>query len=167
MRRTVRMDIASEFDDFVRAVWPRLNRSLVLHTGEQEAASDLAQEALARAWEQWGNIRQPEAWIFAVAFNLSRSRWRRLKLRGHVPVDEATLASSDTESAILVRNAVRRLPPRRREAVIRRYYLDQSLEAIATDMGCSIGTTKASLSQALSQLRSRIEEMSDDAALTR
>jgi len=68
---------AAAFCDEIRG---RLVGSLYLYCGDRPLAEELAQEALARTWERWDQVSamaSPEAWTFATARNLARSRFRR------------------------------------------------------------------------------------------
>jgi len=43
-------------------------------------AEEIAQEALARAWERWDVVSlmsSPDGWTYRVAFNLAKSHYRR------------------------------------------------------------------------------------------
>ena len=51
-----------------------------------------------------------------------------------------------------VLTALRRLPPRQREAVVLRYYLDMTEDQTATAMGVSRGTVKSATSRGLAAL---------------
>ena len=115
---------------------PRLVGSLALYCGDRGVAEDLAQEALARAWARWRHVSAldvPERWVYRTAFNLARSRFRRLAVeqRVHrlVPVPSPL---PDTATAVAVRAAVSALPARQRAAIVARYYLDLDVAASAT-----------------------------------
>src|SRR5260221_3736993 len=72
-------DAAEELTKLCERIHPRLVGALTLHCGDPDTAADVAQEALARAWERWDRVRAtdaPEAWVFRVAFNLTASRFR-------------------------------------------------------------------------------------------
>jgi RNA polymerase sigma factor (sigma-70 family) len=59
----------------------------------------------------------------------------------------------DHAQAVAVRQAVAALPPRRRAALVLRYYLDLSVADTAEVMGCSQGAVKALSAQAVTKLR--------------
>ena len=44
------------FERFFEVEYPRLARALLLLTGDPREAEDLAQEALARAFERWARV---------------------------------------------------------------------------------------------------------------
>lgn len=95
---------------------PRLVGSLTLYCGDLGVAEDLAQEALARAWGRWRHVSTldaPERWVYRTAFNLARSRFRRLAVERRVHrLAPAAGSLPDTATAVAVRAAVSALPPR-------------------------------------------------------
>src|SRR5207247_4027686 len=78
--RPVEREVSLRFDDFFADEYPRLGRALYLLTGDREEAEDLAQELMARAYERWDRIQtmaSPAGYVYRVATNLHRRRWRR------------------------------------------------------------------------------------------
>jgi RNA polymerase sigma-70 factor (ECF subfamily) len=80
---TLLTDDRTPADGLSNGMWcrcPRLVGALALHCGDRGTAEELAQEALARAWQRWTQVQQmqnPSAWIYRVAFNLATSWFRR------------------------------------------------------------------------------------------
>jgi len=71
------------------------------------------------------------------------------------------------ESAVLTREerdeimrAVRRLPPRQREALVLRFYLDLPAEETATTMGISPSSVRSATHRALASLGRMLQEQS-------
>jgi DNA-directed RNA polymerase specialized sigma24 family protein len=99
------------FEEFVRAVEPRLRRALIGCRGIDLAQEGVA-EALAFAWEHWTEVRtldNPAGYLFRVG--QSRTR-RRSQPRLPAP---ATLRIPDVEPALIP--ALLALPERQRTAV--------------------------------------------------
>jgi RNA polymerase sigma factor (sigma-70 family) len=154
--------VALDAATFCRSLYPRLVGALSLCCRNRDDATELAQETLSRVIEHWGGLRahdDPEAWAFRTGFNLANSRWRRRavarrfeELRRRRPEDESSTADG-TDEAIDVRRAVAALPPRQREVVAFRYFLDCSVAETALRMGCAEGTVKALTHQAIDALR--------------
>jgi RNA polymerase sigma-70 factor (sigma-E family) len=139
-------------------VRPNLVGALALHCGDRGLAEEVAQDALARTWERWTNVQRmsnPTAWTYRVAFNLATSWFRRraAETRARQRDQPVQPAYPDHAQAIAVRAAIAALPPRRRTAVVLRYYLDLSVADTAEVMGCSSGTVKALCTQATATLR--------------
>lgn len=146
---------------FCRAIHPRLVGSLRLYLGDVESARELAQDALVRVIERWPQVQamdHPEAWTYRVAFNLARSRLRRVLAEGRARRRAGEPPTSswgvDVASVLAVRAAVGALPARQRQAVVLRFYSDLTIDQIGEAMGCRPGTVKAHLHQGLTALRS-------------
>jgi RNA polymerase sigma factor (sigma-70 family) len=141
---------------FCGRVRPRLVGALILYCGDAAVAEELAQDALLRAWTRWRHIDDPEPWTYRVAFNLARSRFRRLaaERRAHqrVGVDQA-YALPDVASAVVLRAAVAQLPDRQRAALVARFYLGLDVAGAAAALSCAPGTVKALTHQAVERLR--------------
>jgi RNA polymerase sigma-70 factor, ECF subfamily len=67
-----------DFDTFFATEYQRLFEVLYLLTRDRAEAEDLAQEAMARAYERWSGIRDPSRYVYRTAFNLHRTLRRRL-----------------------------------------------------------------------------------------
>jgi len=106
---------------------------------------DIAQEAFARLIRKHGSLRSSEAalaYVRASVCNLTRNRHRHLRVvRLRTP---AAHHEDSSEQVVMVREdhrevlaALAGLPPRRREAIVLRYWLDLSEREIAAAMGVS------------------------------
>lgn len=125
--------------------------------GDRAEAEDIAQDTLARAYLSWWRVSgHAGAWVARVAANLAIDRWRR---RSRAPRPQAAEPAQDlyaAERVDLVR-ALRSLPRRQREVVVLRYLADQSEEAVATALGCSVGSVKTHASRGLAALRTKFD----------
>jgi RNA polymerase sigma-70 factor (sigma-E family) len=120
--------------------------------GDRATAEDIAQEALARAYQHWSRISAyRQAWIARVAGNLAIDQIRRRR-----PQLQAA-QQSDAEVILIERLDLQRallgLPKRQRDAVVLRYIADLSEADVATLLGCSPGTVKSHLNRGTSRLR--------------
>ena len=163
--------------EFLIASYPRIVAAIALTTGSREVAEDAVQEALARAWERSAHgdtIESLPAWVTKVAINLSRSRFRRMRIESRAVDDLAkrdrTAHSDDApEDRVAIEGAIRALPVRQREVTVLRYYLGMSVSELAVTLGVSEGTVKTSLHRARGSLAAQLgesidEEVPDDAA---
>lgn len=146
-------------------VYPRLARSMASYCGDPAVGEEIAQEALARAWERWDAVSAmdaPAMWVYRTGLNLARSHWRRrLRERRSLErsgLDRFTAAAPEQSWAdsVAVRQAIARLPSRQRSAVVLRYHGDLSVDDTARVMGCAAGTVKALTHQALDRLRAEL-----------
>lgn len=147
-------------EDLCASIRDRLVGALTLATGDRAVGEELAQEALARAWQRWsqvGAMDSPEAWTFRVGFNLAGS-WRRraaAERRAHRRRGEPSVVHDDPDGAEVeaVRAAVAGLPARQRAVIVARFYLGHDVAGAAALLGCAEGTVKASTAHALANLR--------------
>lgn len=145
-----------------------LGYSMRLTSGHRERAEDLVQETLIRAWRhpesldpQRGAVRP---WLFAVVRNLAvdahRARLARPAETGDEPVADLP-ADDDLERALLaweVADALARLSPEHRAALVEVYYRGHSVAEAAQVLGVPAGTVKSRTFYALRALRLVLEE---------
>lgn len=125
-------------------------------TRDRMRAEDLAQEAFVKVYRslaRWRGEGRFSTWLFAVAANVCRSRLRRkalptvpLEALGEVAgwrLEEGDL--EQRERAGFVRDAVRSLPAKYRDAVVLFYFHEMSLERAAATLGLPEGTVKSHL----------------------
>lgn len=134
-------------------------RALTLALGSHEAAEDAAQEGFARCLHRWGTVSamgRPGAWVYVVALRSQRRGFRRkhwsLGSPGELSASAEPLADR-VVTRVWVEEALRGLPDRQRLALVLRYVVDLPLADVADAMGCSLGTVKATIHQALRRLR--------------
>jgi RNA polymerase sigma-70 factor (ECF subfamily) len=146
-------------EEFCRRVSPRLVGSLLLQCEQRQVAEDIAQEALARAWERWDAVSEmasPEGWVFRVAFNLVSSQRRRTRAERRAAsrlASKASPAHSSSDDRLVLREVLAALPLRQRQAIVLRHYAQLSVSETAEVMQCAQGTVKALTSQGISSLR--------------
>ena len=150
------------FHEFFEAHHADLSRLAWLLTGEAEAADDLAADALLEVWRHWDRVsaaESPAAYARGVVANLARNRIRRLirERRGLLGLgllrrDQLHEKNADTAAVLDVREALRRLPYRRRACLVLRYAFDLSERETALTLGISIGTVKSQTSRGAAQL---------------
>ena len=154
-----------DFEDFFTANYGAVVQALRIAVGDAARAEEAAQEAFARAWARWRRVRamdRPVAWVYVVALNVERKRWRRA---GELLVEPFEVACDPTEQAARdfdLRAAVKRLPERQRAAIALRYLADLPVADVARAMGCADGTVKATVHQALRSLRISLEDARED-----
>ena len=152
-------------------------------TSDAEEARDLTQETFLRAFQSISRFRGDadlKTWIYRIAFNQARNRWRWWKRRRRdvtVSLDDSRGSSEQPLSASLrnedapdpeqetlaheregqLRAALLGLRSAYREAVILRDVEGFSYEEIATTLEISIGTVKSRLSRGRLELRHMLE----------
>jgi RNA polymerase sigma-70 factor (ECF subfamily) len=115
-------------------------------TGDASAAVDIAQEAFTRLLARWRSVRDPRAWLFFVATNLTRDYWRGVA-RDRDLVDRAAPGTTSAAGAHdpWLRDLVERLPSRQRQAILLHYYADIPVDEIARLLRVPAGTVKRRL----------------------
>jgi RNA polymerase sigma-70 factor (ECF subfamily) len=169
------------FDTYYRPVQGFFQKRLL----RAEICLDLTQETFLRIYKGLKGYRGEGpvgAWIFRIAWNVlqkhrargatpgSLARPRQLD-EGDEP-EEGPVGGPGPKSAFdavvgrerreILRQAVSRLPPKRRRCVTLWAYHDLSYEEIARHMGLSLGTVKAHLAQAREQLLELVEIGEED-----
>jgi RNA polymerase sigma-70 factor, ECF subfamily len=145
----------SDFDGFFRAGHDPLLRFCWGLTTDREAARDVAQETMARAYRDWDRVgaagSNPDAWARTVALNLVRSQWRRSVTAAAVARGLAHPASSPNDAGpdvgldVDLERALRALPDRQREAVVLHHLLDLPVGECAALMEVGESTVKVHL----------------------
>jgi RNA polymerase sigma-70 factor (sigma-E family) len=149
-----------------------LTRLALIMTGDRQAAEDIVHDAFCGLHRRWPYLRDADKalpYVRAAVVNGCRAEFRRVKVRSAMAGQpEAYLPPAwSAESAVLageerreVIAALLRLPPRQREALLLRYYLDLSEAETASAMRVSRGTAKSAVSRGLQALRQHLGEQS-------
>lgn len=159
----------AEFDEFYRATAQRVVHLVYASTGDLELARDSTQEAFARAWQRWDQVRatdEPGAWVRTVARRIAISAWRKDSNRKKAMErhGEDSGPHGPTEDRVAVVAALRTLGPDMRETLAMHYLADLSVDEIARQTGTPAGTIKARLHRGRAQLAKLLadKEASDD-----
>lgn len=146
---------AATFDDLFRSRYERMVRVAYLLVGSQAEAEEVVQDAFARIELRWAKLDNPEGYLHRCVVNRSHDLLRRRRLEQRFRTlwrDEASeLGADELGDALAV------LPPKRRTAVVLKYYAGLREREIAEVMGVRPGTVKSMLHRALAQLREVIE----------
>jgi RNA polymerase sigma-70 factor, ECF subfamily len=160
------------FDAFYAASVGRIIGQLYAMTGDLTEAQDVVQEAFIRAWERRAELDlngAPEAWVRTVAWRLAVSRWRRMRTaltfaRSQGP--PATVPPPEPHHVLLVQ-ALRQIPEAQRRAVVLHHLCDLTVEQVATEIACPVGTVKSHLSRGRAALAQLLDDTELDPRTTR
>ena len=155
-----------EFEAWLLAREPALQRTAHLLTGDVHSAQDLVQETLAKLYLSWDRIRDPgsvDAYARRILVNEHRTAWRRPVRRREQVTDEvpdvpATGVPEYDGRREAVWSFVCSLPPKQRAVVVLRFYEQLTEVEIADLMGISEGTVKSQSSRALASLRAALPD---------
>jgi RNA polymerase sigma-70 factor, ECF subfamily len=138
-----------DLEALFRAEGDGVYRTLFAFTGGRaDVAEEATAEAFARAVAERGTLRDPLAWIYRVAFRVAIDDLRRDRRRGDL-VDAPT---SPPELSGLV-EALRRLSPNQRAAIVLRHVLDLDVAEVARRMGVAAPTVRVHLHRGRARLR--------------
>jgi RNA polymerase sigma factor (sigma-70 family) len=135
-------------------------RFAVARTGDREIAQDAVQEGFARAIRSRRSFRKSgslEAWIGRCVLNAARDAVDRSPTPGQESAEATAWAPDEVDDD--VREAVRRLPTRQRDALFLRFYLDFDYVSIADVLGIEVGTVSATLHGARLTLAQALQEV--------
>ena len=147
------------FETFFRAHYPSVVRALVVVSGDEGEAEELAQEAFARALERWERVRameSPVGYVYRTAFNVNRNRLRHIArpLRHRVASVTENDPASEAETRSELRRVLARLPASQREALV----LVEWLGLDADEAGRVLGIEAASVRGRIHRARRTINE---------
>ncbi len=150
----------AEFTDFVADHGGQLLRTACLVTGDAHLGEDLLQTALAKAYGSWDKVCRadhPIAYVRRLMINAHLSWVRRLMNTERVHEIFSDIGTGDLQTAQAERDEMRqallRLSPRVRTAVVLRYFDDLSEAETAQLMGCSRSTVNNHVTRGLAALR--------------
>lgn len=121
--------MASTFDEYVAARSGALLRFATALTGEIHAAQDLVQSALIKTHRHWAKVHdaeQPDAYVRRIVLNTHISQGRRRRVVEVLCAVLPTRAdpAPETQDFPALDEALNRLPPRQRAALMLRHYED-------------------------------------------
>lgn len=160
--------------------WERQIYGLALRVlGREEDAKDICQETFLSAFRNLSKFRgeaQFSSWIYRIALNLCNTKIRRERSKQTIELDEnveiperwakpnvidSHAAASREEVAVLVRKALKALPPDMREVIVMKEYEGLKFDEIAEILKIPVSTVKTRLYTGLGQLRRRLEHLKD------
>ena len=157
-----------EFREFFASQYARLCWLGCALTGSPAQAEELAQEALVRTWWRWrlvGRPSDPASYARKVLVNRHRSLLRRAATEARslarVGPEELALPAGD-ERAMVLWQAIQKLPLRQRAVLVLRFYEDRTEAEVAQLLGLQVGTVKSRCHRALARLRDQLGSPSLD-----
>lgn len=114
-------------------------------------AQDLVQEAYARAWQRWTDVREladPTGWVRQAAVRASDRRWRRLIARLGLGRNRSGGTPSDDPQHEGLLSALRRLPVQQRRILVLVDVAHLPLGEVADVESIDISVVESRLAQA-------------------
>ncbi len=132
-----------------------LVRLAFLITGSYPVAEEVVQDAFVKLHRAWGQAHDPGPYVRRIVVNEARGRLRRQAVeRRHVPPPIPMVLPHEIDETWAL---LAGLSPRRRVALVLRYYLDLSIEDIADAMECRPATAKSLIHRGLASLRRKLD----------
>lgn len=144
------------FERAYREEAPRLWRALVVFTADREMASDALAEAFAQALARGEQVRDPVAWVWRASFRIAAGDLK--ERRSNDGRAHAEPSYSVPEPLWDVFEALGKLSPNQRLALVLHDYADRPSDEVASVMGASRATVHVHLSQGRRRLRRLLEE---------
>jgi RNA polymerase sigma-70 factor, ECF subfamily len=136
--------VRSVFEEHGRALWAYATRLL----GDRQAADDVVQETLVRAWRDpqalAGGKWSARGWLLTVARSIAT---------GRMPARAARLPEPGTGSAVQVMEALDRLTKEHRDILVEVFFKGSSVAEAATRLGIPAETVRSRSYYALRALR--------------
>jgi RNA polymerase sigma-70 factor, ECF subfamily len=151
------------FDAFFDDTWPRLQSQAYVLTGSHEQAQDMTQEALLRAWRNWGRVAaldNPEAWTRKVLHNLCITSWR--KSRHQRTKHEIPRVAEIPDSHMEIAQVMRSLPGDQARALLLCDGLGMTSAEVGLELGVPEGTVKSWLRRSRKLLAVRLQQLDQD-----
>jgi RNA polymerase sigma-70 factor (sigma-E family) len=160
---------AVSIETLYRAHGTWLVRVARMFVADRAAAEDIVQEAFIRFHRSRRRLKAEAAaagYLRSTVLNLARDHNRRglvsTRHLGSHPIGSVGLDPDDAlivdEENTAVIEAVAVLPPRQRDCVVLRYYLELSYQEIAETLGLSVNSIKTHLKRGLATLRLGMED---------
>ncbi len=170
--KRIRSGDRGEFEAFYRAHSGRILQFLCHMTGNRHAAVDLLQEVFLQLWERANGFDPERGNLINYVFGIARNRaaeWRRDCKRypdapetpcrddefktGSRIADGLTHEGSNSEAAVMMEDALRRLKPDSRGMLWLREVEGRSYSELADVFNIPVGTVKSRLFAAREELR--------------
>lgn len=165
--------IERHHDEIYRYLWRLLRSGRV---DDALSAEDLTQDVFLRAYRAFGRLPAESnyrAWLYKIATHCAYTALKRghrlakrtfaqgvASMADPAPSPHQQVAVDETLGAL--REAIAALPPKQRAALILRYLQELPYADVAQALGCSEGSARAHVYQALRRLRRDLAEEDED-----
>lgn len=143
--------VAHDFDVLFRDERDGVYRTMLAFTGGRtDVAEEATAEAFARAFARRDELNDPLAWVYRAAFRIATDEVRRDKRQ--MPAQEIEVLGAPEDMSELL-EALRRLSPRQRAAIVLRHVADLEMHEVARRMGIATPTVRVHLHRGRAKLR--------------
>ena len=150
-------DVPAGLADLYRRERAGMVRLAHLMCGSNETACDIVHEAFIRLQRNWSSATDPRAYLRQIVVNLCRAHHRRRAVENRYASVKAVPPVYLAPELDETWQALAALSPKRRVALVLRYYEDLSVEDVARVMGCRVGTAKSLIHRGLESLKQELQ----------
>ncbi|HET7727492.1 MAG TPA: RNA polymerase sigma factor [Candidatus Limnocylindrales bacterium] len=153
----------ADFGAFYEQTYQAAYRTALGIVRDSALAADVTQDAYVSAYRHRSRFRgdaPAQAWLHRIVVNTALAAMRRRRHVEQIPaasLSTAADASSGAIARLVVTDALDRIPPRQRAAVVLRYYHDYDYATIAQILGTTSSNVGAILTRSLDRLQAAIE----------
>ncbi|HQZ34441.1 MAG TPA: sigma-70 family RNA polymerase sigma factor [Ilumatobacteraceae bacterium] len=146
-----------DFDSLYEAKYSDMVRLAFFLTGSMSQAEEATQDSFVRLYEQWSKVANHPAYLRMSVVNRCRS-WHRSRFIANRRESRLARPDSYHDRPDEITDALAKLPRRRREVIVLRFYEGLALTDIASVLGVSEGTVKSTLHHGLNELKGVLHE---------
>jgi RNA polymerase sigma-70 factor, ECF subfamily len=157
------------YADLVTRYQAALFRHALGMVGDADAAADLTQDSLVKAYTRLDSCHDPDrfgAWVFRILRNrcrdwLKNRRQHTVELRddAHMAADDPSRELEQSQLGQVMKDALGRLPEAQREAFLMKHVQDLSYEEMAERLGTGISALKMRVMRARETLQALLKDV--------
>lgn len=142
------------FDAFFAQRYSPMVGLAVQMVDERGTAEEIVQEAFQRVWSRWDSLSEPACYLRTAVVNSCHDELRKRRVRREA--HRAIRQRPQAEPHYLV-DVLAGVPPRRRTALVLRYYGGHTVSEIAQAMEIPTGTAKSLIHRGLADVRGALD----------
>ena len=150
---------ATDLERLYREHGDRLWRAVLAYAGDRRIADDAVAEAFTQALRRGSELRDPLAWVWRVAFRVAAGE---LKERSRIVGEPMERGYEDPEGATDVIEALRRLSPKQRGAIVLHHYAGYPVREVASILDSTAPAVRVHLSAGRKRMRALLAEGNDE-----
>lgn len=175
--KALRQGDEQAFSSLVKLYQHKIYNLALNYVKQPEEAKDLTQDIFVTVYRSFAKLRDDtkfSAWLFQVAVNHCRNRYKKLKNRGYfssrsIDDPDSTLHLSSGEHPEkelerdnvinIVRSEIASMPQAEKEILLLRDIQELSYDEISVILNVPLGTVKSKLNRARSALKDRLKKV--------
>ena len=175
--RALRQGDQQAFNRLVLLYQAKIYNLALGYVKQEDEAKDLTQDIFITVFRRIDRLRDDEkfvSWLYQLAVNHCRNRYKKLARRGFFrssSIDEASnsnLSAENSDPAVqlersrttqMVRSAIDSLDEAEKEIIILRDMQDLAYDEISTVLDIPMGTVKSKLNRARGSLKKRLKQL--------